>query len=1779
MSLDYKEFGETENNDVYETLELPLENISIDNNIDLFVLGTIGGIEIPLLLDTGSKSTIIDEYVFEQIHPNKYRTVPFYPEERAQGVNGEIIPIIAKIVTYLKVSTSDQSLGDDVLIHVVKNAIVPGLLGLPHIFKFIENIDLRNLEITLNEDNWITIPVRILRSITIPAGGIVYIEIEADLSDIPISMELHFRPLLLDVERKPSLLIIPTFYFIKEDVTNDTLISAILIHNPSTVSYNIQKGKIIGTLTGLTESLILEKKQQIYEDNDLTFDISIQPVPTIEKRLPPNFIAYTDYQLNKNYFGEFVNYANADIMNYRDVDAKSNISMIDINPKLESYQLAQIDSIITKYDIIFNSDQQFPPPADAPAMRIDTGNHEPIKQANYRINKRLWEHVPAKIDNYLKKGIIRHSQSAWCNPVNPVTKSNPNDPVRICLDFRKLNAITKKDAFPLPNIQDILEALKNPKYFALIDCVAGYHQIPIHEEDKCKTAFVANGMLLEWNFLIEGLTNAPAWFQRYMVLYVLKGLIEKSCWVYLDDIIVFGKFWEEFIDNLEKVFERLKQYNVSVKASKTRIGYEEIKILGHIVGNGQMKPNPELVKSITEFTNPQTVKQLQRFLGLANYYRKFIDKFAYIAQPLYELLKKEYLRIPNLTSVWTERQEASMKLLKTLLSSAPILKCPDSERMFILTTDACQQGIAAVLTQPYDDGEHPVAYISRTLDKYERKYNASELECLAIVWAVEQFRMYFGSSKFLIYTDHKPLAWLKTSASKNARLHRWATSLSQYNFEIKHKPGKELVHVDCLSRALEALDLNDTKELSERKAEIKALQQTIEAKKDDKHTISRIGYNTKSLITSNNNNNTEYYGCTCTVTTDYTNRLFCQYCGKIMDHLILSMKHRNPNQIVIKEYPIIMITPYELFNTKNYNLPLFQKYKNTDSNQFETLLSESAYTIKDLKVMKLLQIDKKNIETKPNESNLIAYNGTNRKKKRVHFDSIRENTEEIKELTDNKQQTQSESETEPLYEIEKIIDKQISPVTKQVKYLVKWKGFGEKQSTWESEKNLKEDAPEAILQYETEKEQEILTNIREQQKQYQQLQQQKPTRLNQDYLLTGELNSLIEEIVKEQWKDPELLPILKYLKDKVVPASDFEAQKIIKFKALEYLLDPETNALYKIKRETVNTPQQTELNKRLVIPKIYQMDIIHHQHDSPFSGHLGVNKTYERIKRYFYWNQCLKDVDNYIRTCPRCQTMKSKQNRNIPIHTMPIPSFPFEIIAVDFKGPINTTDNNKYILVFIDYFTRWAITIPTKDATSETIANAFIEHVITKYGAPKKLLSDRGTNFLSELMKEVYKWFSVKKLNTTAYHPEANGLVERFNQTIMNILNTLCDYETEHWSDYLAPATWAYNTSMQEALKESPYVVLYGRQPLLIGPGMDSIELDKYETQQSYIQSMLEHFDYVNKVVKPEMEKAQLKYLRENSKLTAIPEYKIGDKVWYFLTVPTRVKSIENMKLPEKLRSKVNGPYTVIRKLSLVTYEIAWITDRKTISYTAIVHAINLLPVYKRENQTEEEFQKLLQNIADFRDIAIKESNPAINEALLEQQETHEQIEQQQLNNNETLITENKSNTNEIKPSTITNDSDIEMKTEPHITNIAEKKNTITESEIKNINNPQNIVTEQPNQLLPANIDNNHISQKEQITTSTTTDSTFNIPQIPLEASTTPIVTNKKNKNSKLPKASIKTPTMKTRSQTKWINTTQLSNKHQLNSSINSHPQYILFASGKIIYNPITHKFYEYKTL
>lgn len=425
---------------------------------------------------------------------------------------------------------------------------------------------------------------------------------------------------------------------------------------------------------------------------------------------------------------------------------------------------------------------------------IRTVDNIPVHSKSYKYPYVYEKEVQEQIKKMLKDGIVKESISPYTSPVWVVPKktdASGKKKFRLVIDYRKLNEKTINDKYPIPEITDILDKLGRAKYFSTIDLVSGFHQIQLAEEDTEKTAFSVNGGKYEFTRMPFGLKNAPATFQRVMDC-ILRDLIGVCCFVYMDDIIIFSSSLQEHAKNLAQVLEKLKDARLKIQLDKCEFFRKETQFLGHTVSEEGVRPNSDKIEAIKQWPMPTCEKEVRQFLGMLGYYRRFIRDFAKIVKPLTALLRKdmEFLITPEV--------KACFEKCKQLLMLDPVLIYPDFSKEFLLTTDASDYAIGAVLSQGPIGNDRPIAYASRTLNQTEERYSTTEKEFLAIVWAVNHFRPYLYGRKFKMFTDHQPLTFSFTNA--NHRVIRGKLALEEFDYELIYKPGKQNVVADALSR-------------------------------------------------------------------------------------------------------------------------------------------------------------------------------------------------------------------------------------------------------------------------------------------------------------------------------------------------------------------------------------------------------------------------------------------------------------------------------------------------------------------------------------------------------------------------------------------------------------------------------------------------------------------------------------------------------------------------------------------------------------------------------------------------------------------------------------------------------------------------------------------------------------------------------------------------------------------------------------------------------------------
>ena len=464
----------------------------------------------------------------------------------------------------------------------------------------------------------------------------------------------------------------------------------------------------------------------------------------------------------------------------------------------------QLDEVLTRFKDVL---RDTPGLTNELTLSINTGDSTPVRSHPYRIPPRWKEEVKSQIDLLLSLGIIQASDSPWSSAVVTVRKKDGG--VRICVDYRGVNGVTAPDPYQMPFIEDILDTLATVKFLSKIYLNKGFHQIPIKVEDMHKTAFCTPWGKFQFSRMPFGLRNGPAVFQRLMDKLLHNDLDYSR--VYIDDIVVFSTSWDQHCWHLARVLERLQHAGLTVNVKKCLWGHVRCEFLGHLVGEGKVSPSECKILALKGYPQPVTKKGVRQFLGLAGYYRKYIQNYASHSVLLTDATRKS---APERV-MWCDDMLNEFEYLKCELCGVPSLTLPTVQDNFLLQTDASGRGVGAVLSVVRDDTEYPVAYYSRKLKPREQKYSATELEGLAVIAAVQHFDTYLVSHPFTIETDHKALVFLNTTRHANGRLARWALTLQPYTFALKYRAGSSNANADALSRCFEEEDSISSEEDSD----------------------------------------------------------------------------------------------------------------------------------------------------------------------------------------------------------------------------------------------------------------------------------------------------------------------------------------------------------------------------------------------------------------------------------------------------------------------------------------------------------------------------------------------------------------------------------------------------------------------------------------------------------------------------------------------------------------------------------------------------------------------------------------------------------------------------------------------------------------------------------------------------------------------------------------------------------------------------------------------------
>jgi transposase InsO family protein/predicted aspartyl protease len=1040
--------------------------------------------------------------------------------------------------------------------------------------------------------------------------------------------------------------------------------------------------------------------------------------------------------------------------------------------------------------------------------QIDTGNARPVRQAARRLPIHQQGEADTEIQSMLERGVIEPSNSPWASPIVLVKKKDGS--TRFCTDYRALNDVTIKDAYPIPRIDDTLDALAGSTWFSCADCAYGYWQIGMDERDKEKTAFATRGGLYQFNVMSMGLCNAGSTFERLME-HVLGGLQWRVCLVYLDDIIVYATTFDGHLARLKTVLGRLRTAGLKLKAKKCSLFQRKVLFLGHVVSEQGVGTDPTKIEVIQSWPTPTTLTEVRGFIGLCSYYRRYIRGFGEIASPLHRLAEK------GRGFVWTQECETAFSELKRCLTNAPVLAYVDPGESFILDTDASDRAMGAVLSQVQNGSERVIAYASRCFSKTERRYCVTRRELLAVVYFVKYFRHYLYGAKFLVRTDHNSLRWLFNFKSPEGQIARWLEVLGTFTFDIIHRPGRQHTNADAISRVpCRQCGRDDSTESSETSEETSV--KTTGSPSTGAPTTS-TGAPTTSTGAPNPESPTTSTGAptttvgALTATTGAPTTMSGGETGAMSSEETGGVSSEEAGDVSSEEAGDVSSEEAGDMSSEEAGDVSSEEAGGVSSEETGDVSSEEAgEEIGDV------SSEETGVSARGETSGrVMAVDGAINQGEECWFGGL--TNMELRER--------------------QIGDATCGPI-------IAWLEVDPVRPAWETVAPYREGVK----------------------------------------WLWGQWDQLLmkDGVLRRRWED--------------------EAGHMVKW--------------------------------LFVVPLTMLEEMLQQLHDTPTSGHLGINRTVARARERLTWFGMARDVEQWCRQCDQCAKRKPPAQRaRAPLQQYRV-GVPMERVAADILGPLPRTDRgNKYALVVVDYFSKWSEVIPIPDQEAGTVATAITEGFVCRFGTPLELHTDQGRNFESALFKEVCSLLGVTKTRTSPLRPQSDGLVERLNRTLENMLSAFVSTHQRDWDRYLPYVMMAYRSTPQASTNTTPNMLMLGREvrlpiDLTVGrPPDETGEIDATE----YAGRLRNRMETAHIHARKRLATSAARQKRYYRTTLDVCRFERGDPVWLYN--PMKKKGIS-----PKLQCNWSGPFLVVKRLTDVIYRI----QRAVRAKYKVVHQDRLKP-------------------------------------------------------------------------------------------------------------------------------------------------------------------------------------------------------------------------------------------
>ena len=742
---------------------------------DMMIQVEVNGMPITALVDTGSGVTLINEAVVHRIAGVKIGK-PVLVEVR--GISNTPLPVYGTVDLFLRLGTQTHNM----TCHVMSNMLCDMVLGLDQMNKVISGINFRdnNLSlVTMGED----------------AGGLdknnsCVLRETCTLS--PHSLErvkIAFADKQIAIEDgviRGNRKLLSKGVVIHNDPIMHGQDMSCIVHNVTDKQVILQQNSVVGSV----HYKDIKYKNKIDRSDKQTI---MQTESVVRKTSCEDRIGIVHTITGRAIEGE-------DLEDHKNVLARELVSKAEVLSLIENLDIGEDDTmevrerlraILVSYADVFATDASLHTSLPGVEHVIEVVDETPIRQRAYRANIKHQEIIDNTVEKLLADGIIEPSLSEWSSPVTLVQKKGGD--FRMCVDYRKLNKVMKKEEWPLPRIQDILDSLGGAKYFSVLDLKSGFFQVKMAPESRKYTAFICKKGLYQYLYMPFGLRSNPNAFSRVMHMG-FSDMLWKQLILYIDDIIIFSRDLVTHMANLQGFLARCLELHLKINLKKCTFLKTSVIYLGHVVSDVGILPNPAKIEVVKNHPTPRTKKQVQSFMGLINYYRRFIKNIAHLSAPLNGLLKK------HARFAWTPECEASFRELIDTLVSGTLLSYPDFAKEFVLQVDACDSSLGYVLSQEKDGEDTAIAFGGTSLNKHQILYPTHQKELLAVLSGIKHFHHYLYGRHFTVYCDNTAVSWLFAQKEPKGRIARWVLSLLEYDFTVKYRPGVVNGNADAISR-------------------------------------------------------------------------------------------------------------------------------------------------------------------------------------------------------------------------------------------------------------------------------------------------------------------------------------------------------------------------------------------------------------------------------------------------------------------------------------------------------------------------------------------------------------------------------------------------------------------------------------------------------------------------------------------------------------------------------------------------------------------------------------------------------------------------------------------------------------------------------------------------------------------------------------------------------------------------------------------------------------------